>query len=113
MGALAVQMAVASGLKVVATASAANHDLVKALGATEVVDHKDPKAVAKIGNALKSAGEPVGVYDSIGMPSARKMCAEVLQAFGGGFIASTLNVEEGEKLPGNVKSAMCEYCHGQ
>jgi NADPH:quinone reductase-like Zn-dependent oxidoreductase len=108
VGAVAVQMAIASGLKVIATASKPNHDMVKSLGATEVFDHKEFDVVSKIMRALKSAGEPAGVYDAIGLASARKICADVLQAFDGGFIASTLNVEEGEKLPDNVKSSMCE-----
>jgi NADPH:quinone reductase-like Zn-dependent oxidoreductase len=112
VGALAVQLAVASGVEVVATASAANHELVKSLGATEVFDHKDPDAVKKIINALKSAGECVGVYDAIGLASATKLCAEVLQEFGGGFIASTLDLEDGVKLPDNVKTAMCKIIAG-
>lgn len=108
VGALGVQLAAASGVKVIATASPRNHALVKSLGATEVFDHKDPDAVEKITKALKSAGDVTGVYDAIGLSSGRKLCAEVLQKFGGGMIASVLNAEEGEKLPENVKTAMCE-----
>jgi len=107
VGALGVQLAAASGVKVIATASAQNHALVKSLGATEVVDYKDPDAVKKITEALKAAGEFAGAYDAIGLPPARKLCADVMQNFGGGFIADVLNVEEGEKLPDNVKTAMC------
>ena len=108
VGALAVQLAVASGVKVIATASAHNHDLVKSLGATEVFDHKDADAAAKIVSALKSAGEFAGVYDAIGWTSAQTVCADVLRAFGGGFVASSLGLEKGDELPENVKLVMCK-----
>jgi NADPH:quinone reductase-like Zn-dependent oxidoreductase len=108
VGAVTVQLAVASGMKVITTASPQHHQLARALGAAKVFDHKDPDVVDKLVEAIKSFGEFVGVYDAIGIPQTRKVCTAVLERFGGGFIASTLSPEEGEQLPDNVKAVMCK-----
>ncbi|KAF2164096.1 hypothetical protein M409DRAFT_68030 [Zasmidium cellare ATCC 36951] len=47
-GTLAVQYAVLSGYRVITTASEHNHSLLKALGAEEVFDYKDPSCGEKI-----------------------------------------------------------------
>jgi NADPH:quinone reductase-like Zn-dependent oxidoreductase len=107
VGAIAVQLAVASGFNVITTASSQHHDLAKSLGATEVFDYKDPDVVAKLVGALKAAGELVGVYDAIGLPPTLKICAAVLEKYGGGFIASTLPAGADEQLPASVKVVSC------
>ena len=109
VGAVTVQMAVGSGLNVVTTASARHEKLAKELGATAFFDYNDPDIVNKLIAALKSAGEFAGIYDAIAVPSTRKICAEVLQHFGGGQIASSLWLTEGEKLPDGVTSEMGEF----
>lgn len=47
-GTAAVQLAKELGLKVFATASPKNHEYVKSLGASEVVDYRDPDVVSKL-----------------------------------------------------------------
>jgi NADPH:quinone reductase-like Zn-dependent oxidoreductase len=53
VGCNAVQLAVASGYKCVAIASARNADLVKALGASEVIDHSSPTIVEDVIEAMR------------------------------------------------------------
>ncbi|KAJ6125614.1 chaperonin 10-like protein [Penicillium samsonianum] len=64
VGVTAIQLAVASGLTVLTTASAANHDLVKSLGAHSVIDYRSPSIVEDVVNALANTNF-VGVYDAI------------------------------------------------
>jgi NADPH:quinone reductase-like Zn-dependent oxidoreductase len=109
VGSLAVQLAVASGLTIVATASAHNFAFVKGLGATEVYDYKDKSIVDNLVSALKKHGEYAGAYDAIGTPDAIKLSAAVTEKLGGGFIASTL--EPPKDLPSGVRSAWCMFIH--
>lgn len=63
VGAMAVQLATASGLRVIATASKRNFDVVKSFGASVVVDHEN-----LVGGELAAAlGDAplVGVFDTI------------------------------------------------
>lgn len=62
VGTSAVQLAVAAGYDVIATASEKNFGLVKSLGATAVFDHRSPTIVADLVAELKK-GEFVGAYD--------------------------------------------------
>ncbi|GAA1975667.1 NADP-dependent oxidoreductase [Catenulispora subtropica] len=63
VGHLAVQIAKARGAHIIATASAAKHDFVRALGADEVVDHRHPDATTAVREAdvvLDTVGGAVG-----------------------------------------------------
>jgi NADPH:quinone reductase-like Zn-dependent oxidoreductase len=62
VGAAVVQLAVASGLEVVATASKHNHDFVRSIGASEVFEHGDPEVADKLEKCLKSK-DLVGAFD--------------------------------------------------
>ena len=63
VGQLAVQIAVALGAEVIGTASPANHDLVRSLGATTVLDH----GAGPVSEQLAGHGGPVdAVLDLIG-----------------------------------------------
>jgi len=53
VGSNAIQLAVAAGYEVIATASPRNFGYVKSLGATEVFDHHSPGVVAEIVAAFK------------------------------------------------------------
>ncbi|CAG7951286.1 unnamed protein product [Penicillium salamii] len=64
VGATAIQLAAASGLTVVTTASEANHEFVKSLGADLVFDYRSPTVVQDIANAIEGS-EFVGIYDAI------------------------------------------------
>jgi NADPH:quinone reductase-like Zn-dependent oxidoreductase len=69
VGAIAIQLAVAAGVKVVTVASKHNLDNVKGLGATAAFDYKDPKVTDDIIAALEGT-EFAGVCDAIGAASA-------------------------------------------
>ncbi|KAE8154971.1 chaperonin 10-like protein [Aspergillus avenaceus] len=64
VGATAIQLAAASGLKVITTASPANHDFVKAMGASVVLDYRSPSVVEDIVRELKDT-PLAGIYDAI------------------------------------------------
>ncbi|KAH6962805.1 chaperonin 10-like protein [Fusarium avenaceum] len=65
VGATAIQLASASGVAVISTASPANHELVESLGADLVFDYKSPSVVEDIATALEKT-DFIGVYDAIG-----------------------------------------------
>lgn len=65
VGATAIQLAVASGLDVIATASSSNHAFIRSIGAREVFDYKSPSVIEDIVAILKYS-ELVGIYDAIG-----------------------------------------------
>ncbi|KAF2153575.1 NAD(P)-binding protein [Myriangium duriaei CBS 260.36] len=84
VGSTAIQLAVASGVTVITTASQRNHQYVKDLGATTVVDYNSSSAVQEILDAIKSAGgEFAGVYDSISEAASYKPVFEIVQKAGG------------------------------
>ena len=106
VGCNAVQLAVASGYEVFATAGTKNFDFVKGLGASEVWDYQSPTATAEIISALKGktcAGAlSVGhVSTPEGAVSAEDACLEIVhQSHGHKFVAMALRVPE--KLPEGV-----------
>lgn len=81
VGTVVVQLAVASGLKVVATASAANHQLLKDLGASAVFDYKSPTAVEDIVKELKDA-DIAGIFDAITTDQSLQPVAEIARQLG-------------------------------
>ncbi|KAM0701082.1 hypothetical protein Q7P35_011443 [Cladosporium inversicolor] len=107
VGALAIQLAVASGVYVIAVASEHNHAFCKSLGASETFDYKSSSAVEDIYKAIK-ASEPrnfIGVYDAISNADSYKITVPVLEKVGAGNLAITLpgpeKVSEAIKI-GNV-----------
>ncbi|RDI76943.1 hypothetical protein Vi05172_g13044 [Venturia inaequalis] len=105
VGAVTIQLAVASGIKVIATASPANFEFAKRLGVKEVFDYKEKDVGDAIVEATKKCGEFAGVYDAISSPEALKLSIEVAEKLGGGFVAATLAPPE--ELPKTVKAAWC------
>lgn len=70
VGAMAVQLATASGMRVIATASKRNFDVVKSFGASVVIDHEHI-----VGGELAAAlgDSPLaGIYDTISTPQSFK-----------------------------------------
>lgn len=65
VGATVIQLARASGLEIVATASERNFDLVKKLGANEVFDYSTPGIVGDLVTVLKKK-QVAGAYDGKG-----------------------------------------------
>lgn len=107
VGALTVQLAVASGVHVIAVASERNHAFVRSLGASETFDYKSSSVVDDIAKAVKAA-EPrnfIGVYDSISNADSYKITVPVMEKCGPGNLAVTLpgpqNVPDTVKV-GNV-----------
>lgn len=100
VGCMAIQLAKASGLTVVATASARNHDLVTGIGADHVVDHTSGTVVDEIVDYLKGK-TVVGAYDAISARGTVEKCGEVLARSQGGKMI-TLVLPGPESLPGGV-----------
>lgn len=103
VGSSVVQLAVASGYNVVATASPSNYGYVKGLGASLVLDYHNPDIVPILVQLLQrfGNGKVVGAYDAIGTDITVRQTAAVLQALGGGKIASvgsTLEDAGGEQV---------------
>ncbi|KAK4502240.1 hypothetical protein PRZ48_005665 [Zasmidium cellare] len=96
-GSSAIQLAVASGLRVITTASKANFDYVKGLGASEAFDYRAPDVVDQLKAAMKEGDL---VFDCISTPDTQIACAEVLSSIGGSFLPLVLKPEPG--LPGNL-----------
>src|SRR4051812_17142818 len=75
VGHFAVQLGALRGLEVVATAGPANHDFVRALGASEVIDYHAPDAterVAGISYVLDAVGgDNIGAYQNVLAENAR------------------------------------------
>jgi NADPH:quinone reductase-like Zn-dependent oxidoreductase len=84
VGASAIQLAVAAGVKVVSVASQHNLDSLKELGAAAAFDYRSPSVVEDIIKALQGT-EFVGVCDSIGTPDAAKGWAPVYEKLGGKY----------------------------
>ncbi|OJD36155.1 zinc-binding oxidoreductase [Diplodia corticola] len=96
VGATAIQLAVASGLKVVATASRKNHEFVKSLGAAAVVDYNSPNVVDEILAAIdQQGGNIVGAYDAISEPGSLKLIGAVTDRLGVLPVATVLVPPEG------------------
>lgn len=102
VGTAVIQLAVASGAKVVAVASKHNHELVKSLGATEALDYNDSNIVDDVVKAVQAVGgEFVGTYDAISNEASYKFTVPVTEKLGGGSVATVLPPPE--KGPENVK----------
>lgn len=80
-GQYAIQLARASGFKVVTTSSPRNFDLLKSLGATAVFDYHDPSVVDKVkaatGNTIRHG------LDAIGQPETQELSQRVFGPAGG------------------------------
>ena len=104
-GCAAIQLANASGLDVVATASERNFELVRSLDATAVFDHRSPTAVDNIVKEL--AGKSiVGCFDCIGSPDTTKACFAVLSQLRGQSFASVGMLES---LPSGIQGGTGVY----
>ncbi|KAL1301532.1 hypothetical protein AAFC00_005773 [Neodothiora populina] len=85
VGSTAVQLAVASGVVVITTASKHNHSYCKNIGASAVIDYNSPSVVDDIVKAIKDTGKQfAGVYDSISLTESFKPCFDILQKVEGG-----------------------------
>ena len=97
VGSSAIQLARASGLGVIATASPKNFEYVKSLGASTVLDHAHPEVVRYLVRALQDT-QCVGAFDTVGQ--AIPQCVEVIKQLGGGHVVAT--ADPPEELPVGV-----------
>jgi NADPH:quinone reductase-like Zn-dependent oxidoreductase len=98
VGAVAIQLAHASGVKVVSVAGKHNLENLKGLGATAAFDYKDPNVTQDIIAALEGT-DFAGVCDCIGATDA---WAPVIKKLGGRY-GSVLPAEKG--LPEGTQGA--------
>jgi threonine dehydrogenase-like Zn-dependent dehydrogenase len=102
VGALTIQLAVASGVKVVAVASKHNHEFVKKLGASEALDYNDKNVVEDVVKAIKTTGgEFAGIYDAISNEGSTKYTLPIAEKLGGANIPMVLPYEG--TVPDGVK----------
>jgi NADPH:quinone reductase-like Zn-dependent oxidoreductase len=118
VGSCAIQLAVASGLDVVTTASKRNFDYCKRLGAAEVFDYSSTRIVSDLTTALDKrdlagaydgrfylpnySSPPTDTFLAIGLRSSTMNIAQALSQLGGGFIASVQ--EPPEHIPATVSA---------
>jgi NADPH:quinone reductase-like Zn-dependent oxidoreductase len=93
IGSAGVQIARSLGYEVYASASPQHHEYLKSLGASVVVDHRDPAtAVESVISAAKSHGVAITeAYHAIG---DLKPVLDVVAAFGGGKVATAIPPNE-------------------
>lgn len=89
VGSTAIQLAIASGLEVVTTASTRNFALVKALGAKHVLDYAEEAVVDDIVALLKGS-DFVGGFDAISTSETLNASADIVHRLGGGKLAKVL-----------------------
>ncbi|KAF2160528.1 hypothetical protein M409DRAFT_70296 [Zasmidium cellare ATCC 36951] len=88
-GTLAIQYAVLSGCRVLATASPHNHALLKALGAEQVFDYRDPSCGQKIRDYTNDT--LTLALDCIAENDSPKICCDAISSAGGkiGYLLKT------------------------
>ncbi|MCJ1392466.1 hypothetical protein MMC18_005333 [Xylographa bjoerkii] len=102
VGGTVIQLAKASGLAVLTTASSRNHDYVRSLGADHVFDHSQANVVDEILNIAKNS-DFIGAFDAISSADKVRACAKiVVGSLGYGLIATVMPPPE--DLPTGVKA---------
>ncbi|KAF2150267.1 GroES-like protein [Myriangium duriaei CBS 260.36] len=97
VGSATIQLAKASGVQVITTASSRNLSFVKSAGADHAFDHDSASVVEDIVSTIKDSGkEFAGVYDAIGIPETIKKSVSIFGKVGSGSnkLASTLPVDK-------------------
>jgi NADPH:quinone reductase-like Zn-dependent oxidoreductase len=91
----AIQLAVASGLKVLVTAPEKYHGCIRGLGADYVIDQSQKNAVQRLIEAA-TGKIIIGAFDVVSTKSSSMRCAEFLHHFGGGICFATNPVDFGD-----------------
>ncbi|KAI9712039.1 MAG: hypothetical protein M1820_001748 [Bogoriella megaspora] len=107
VGSVGIQLAVASGLYVISTASQRNFEFVRSLGAKAIADYNSGIVVADVVRKVKEiGGQFKGVYNAFGGDTT-ELCTEIVEQLGGGVVASVTPGEEGKSTQAaEVKSIM-------
>ncbi|KAL1596640.1 hypothetical protein SLS60_009288 [Paraconiothyrium brasiliense] len=102
VGSCAIQLAVASGAEVFATASSRNFDYVKKLGASTVFDYHDANVGDQIVDALEGK-TLAGVYHAVGADGAVQTCARIADRSKGKAIVVTVRGVPDNGIPSSVR----------
>jgi NADPH:quinone reductase-like Zn-dependent oxidoreductase len=103
-GSSAIQLATAAGCSVATTASSANFEYVKSLGASHIFDRRNPKIVDELLKILKPGDL---IVDCIGTKESQVACGEILGKIGGGKLP-ILNPPQ-VQFPDNVEANFGMY----
>ena len=105
VGQFAVQIARSLGAEVIGTASAANNDLVRSLGAREVLDHR----AGPIGEQLARAGGPVdAVLDLVGGEAMADIAEQVTDT---SRVVSVIDAEQMASIGGHYVFVRPDRAH--
>jgi NADPH:quinone reductase-like Zn-dependent oxidoreductase len=88
VGLAAIQLAVNTGYKVIATSSPKNFDLCRQAGASAVLNYKDANVAKEIAKAVGN-NKFLGLYNAIGIPESFEVVTPIMEELGGGFLANT------------------------
>jgi NADPH:quinone reductase-like Zn-dependent oxidoreductase len=108
VGTYAVQLASLAGLKVIATASPRNFDLLKTLGAAHVFDYRDPNVVNLIKETAQ--GNLHYAFDATS-PEAALLCSQALAVDGPARLHTIVELPKG--LPPHITATLglLEFAH--
>jgi NADPH:quinone reductase-like Zn-dependent oxidoreductase len=102
VGSCAIQLAVASGVDVITTASKKNFEYCKDLGAEKVFDYHDEDVEAQIGKYLDGK-TLAGVFHAVGANGAVETCARIAEKAEGKAVVVTVRGVPEEGIPGEVR----------
>lgn len=109
VGSSAIQLAVAAGADVIATASSKNFTYCKELGASAVFDYHDADVEDKIVQHLK--GKVVaGAYHAVGADGAIQACARIVDRCKGKAIVATVGCIPKSGIPDPVRVKQSKVC---
>jgi NADPH:quinone reductase-like Zn-dependent oxidoreductase len=108
VGSCAIQLAVASGLDVVTTASSRNFDYVKKLGANAAYDYHDNDVEDQVVNALEGK-TIVGGYHAVGADGAVQALARIVDRCKGKAIVVTVRGVPDKGIPSSVRAKGSEW----
>ncbi|KAK4553427.1 hypothetical protein LTR86_009484 [Recurvomyces mirabilis] len=103
VGSCAIQLAVASGLHVVTTASPKNFDYCKELGAKHCFDYHDEDVEDQIVRELEGK-TVVGAYHAVGGDGAVQSCARIVDRTKGKAIVVTVRGVPEKGIPSSVRA---------
>jgi NADPH:quinone reductase-like Zn-dependent oxidoreductase len=108
VGSCCIQLAVASGVTVVTTASPKNFEYCRKLGASKVFDYHEDDVEDQIVEALKGK-TVVGAYHAVGADGAVQSCARIVDRTKGKAIVVTVRGVPDEGIPDSVRAKASEY----
>ncbi|KAH8198593.1 hypothetical protein TruAng_007225 [Truncatella angustata] len=106
VGTMTIQLAVASGVTVIALAGSQNLELCRSLGATEAFDYKDPLVLQKVVDVIADKKTFAGIVDAVSTPSTYEQDLQLLSQIGNGGYLVCSHPPPTEGLPENVKAGM-------